>query len=936
MASESKHEQQLRQWFNHLDSCNIEVLYVYGVGTGSVYLAAREWLSGNELRSLVFLEENLQLIDQLKNSHLGDKIFNDPQVEVYPLLNDLELDKIVQPYSIFSHGVVQLESHHVESSDEVTQGRFSEITSLIAFFSNYHRSAVLGYSQGGAFFYNNFFNNILKLPFSYDGNALSGKFKGIPAIICGAGPSLDKNVEVLKKLQSRAIIFAGATSINALNAKGIVPHFGACIDPNSAQLTRLMINQGYTMPFFYRNRINHQALNYIDGEKIYIPRSTGFSIGNWMEEKLGLKTKETTISEGYNVLNFATSLAYELGCNPIITVGVDLAYSRGASYASAINSHPLHDKKSHFRTRIPSEEVLNKKDIYGQPVHTLWKWLREGLWYGLFAEEHPDILLINATEGGIGFPHVQNMTLEEVAAKHLVQHYDIQALIHGEIQNSHWIPPIQKSAITNLMAQLSTSLKRCVRICEDLRQELLLQQKEDLDSTAISQIHLAISRLNEELKKEEGFKAILKDIEQSYIRFTGLERQRLKTGKTTISQKEVNRRQNKLDQTNCELLEKTAHTNALLIDTLLNEEKSKEEQPIAISRITDATTSQDEQYSFDGKHLILCDPAIGLNYSEIVSDTYLRKEIVCYPEGGVKIEHYFQGMFLHGPSSFFSQKGQILAKSWFVHGQQQGKMETYYATGELYGIQRFLDGKKQGRQEFFYPNGSLRMILNYKQGCLHQKCLVYYPNGQLAKEQFYIEGKHEGFERFFDERGQLKVEAEYTDNQPIGKARQWYSNGQLACEIIYDRQHQKGSASYWDQEGAPVLKEESVSEGYFDTLSKNTLKVADSLTDVSTKISTLISQEYKSSSTIPPNFTEEFESLQKELTRLHELSKALDYESTMKILPESGLDPSNELAFKQQLHHKHRKMTDQMQVIDQGLRDMLKRLEQNNKDHPNE
>src|SRR6185503_9490810 len=95
---------------------------------------------------------------------------------------------------------------------------FEELSFIIQFFRGIQESSTAEYLSAGKVFFKNFYHNILELDNAENGSALSGKFQGVPAIICGAGPSLGKNIELLKTLKDKALIFAGGTAMNALNA----------------------------------------------------------------------------------------------------------------------------------------------------------------------------------------------------------------------------------------------------------------------------------------------------------------------------------------------------------------------------------------------------------------------------------------------------------------------------------------------------------------------------------------------------------------------------------------------------------------------------------------------------------------------------------------------------------------------------------------------
>ena len=182
--------------------------------------------------------------------------------------------------------------------------------------------------------------------------------------------------------------------------------------------------------------MNTAALDLIHGDRVFIPGLTAYIIPSYMEKDFGNGADEPIIEEGHNVLTLSLKLARTMGCNPIICVGIDLSYSEGKSYSSGIANHPLYPAKKNLRTKVYEDKLVVRRDIYGNEVNTLWKWISEAIWYGETAKKSPELLLINATEGGIGFPHVLHMKLQEVKELYLKKTYDLTSWLQGAIQAS--------------------------------------------------------------------------------------------------------------------------------------------------------------------------------------------------------------------------------------------------------------------------------------------------------------------------------------------------------------------------------------------------------------------------------------------------------------------------------------------------------------------
>lgn len=452
---------EANKWFSQLDLKLIDALYIYGVGLGYYFDAAKNWLETNPAHHLIFLEDDIDVIYRLFQTEKGTELLQHDQVDVY-YFKDLEdqdtiLETLYWNLMTTRSGVSALKLYQEQKPEF-----FDELQHKILFDIANKDALVDEYLKYGAGFFRNFYPNLKFLSKARWGNALFGKFSKVPAIICGAGPSLQKNLPMLKSLTSKALVFAGGSALNVLDAQGLLPHFGAGIDPNPDQYRRLSTHTSLNMPFFYRNRMFHQALQQVKGELLYISGSGGYDVSDWFEEKFEITAE--FFDEGHNIVNFCTELACRLGCNPIIYIGVDLAYTGMQLYAPGVLSDATVNEKELLEEEDIDKRVLNRKDIYGNPTYTLWKWIAESQWIGEFSSEHTDHLFINATEGGIGFPGVANMTLEKTAKQYLTQEFDLPKRIQKEVNNAS-LPQVTKEKVDQALQDLYDSLKRCV---EDL------------------------------------------------------------------------------------------------------------------------------------------------------------------------------------------------------------------------------------------------------------------------------------------------------------------------------------------------------------------------------------------------------------------------------------------------------------------------------------
>jgi len=355
--------------FEALDLDDVEVLYVIGVGNGSLFSAARHWIGTGH--RLVILAEEVEVMRWLLDTPVGTAIAQDQHVEIHPLCPDEENDPLYH-WLAHRYGLSRIEV-------AITPEYEGEAVSHRLFGDAARARHTYGeHLDYGRPFFENFWRNSRLLPDCYDAGALFGAYEGVPAIICGAGPSLTP--ELLDR--DRALILAGGSAL-----KRVRPHFGGAIDPNHAEYEILAEAAAYEVPLFFNSRINHEALKLYHGPRLYVSGSS-YDTACWLDAQLGID--DSAVEEGVNVITFLTSVALKLGCNPIVFHGVDLA----------------------ARETLPQDAFLDF-DIRMRPVYTTHEWQSAAAWLGAVAEANPETTFLNASEG-IAIPGVDNTALDEI------------------------------------------------------------------------------------------------------------------------------------------------------------------------------------------------------------------------------------------------------------------------------------------------------------------------------------------------------------------------------------------------------------------------------------------------------------------------------------------------------------------------------------------
>ena len=253
-----------------------------------------------------------------------------------------------------------------------------------------------------------------------DAGVLDGRFSGCPAVVLGAGPSLDENLPALAELQDRAVIVAADTALRPLVKGGVRPHILVGVDPGEMNAKHLagvadiddvhLVAEGSLNPIAF------------DG---FANRTFTFKVSNhdpwpWLATR-GLG--RTTLRAWGSVVTSAFDLALRLGCNPIIFAGLDLAFTNMRPYCRGTIYHEMWqsyvDQGSTWEG-LAEDYFRNQPDIRmpdwkGAETRTTPAMISFRNWLLEQTAGTTDRSIFNATGGGILYgPGLRHASLHEL------------------------------------------------------------------------------------------------------------------------------------------------------------------------------------------------------------------------------------------------------------------------------------------------------------------------------------------------------------------------------------------------------------------------------------------------------------------------------------------------------------------------------------------
>ncbi len=247
-------------------------------------------------------------------------------------------------------------------------------------------------------FQNNFRDNVKNCTRYID--EMREEFEGKNAIIIAAGPSLDKNVELLRNRPKNTIVVAVGTVFSKLVALDTLPDFVVFLDAQPRLYQQIQGIETCQVPIICASTACKRIAQNYQGEKFLICQD-GYDRAEEYANRNGYQLYKT----GGSVTTIALDMCIRLGCKEIAFIGLDLAYTGNQSHAS--NTADAHGTDADDKIEIPA---VDGGTVLASRLFVMYReWIERRV-----AEEKGKVTVIDATEGGSLKKGMSVMKLEDV------------------------------------------------------------------------------------------------------------------------------------------------------------------------------------------------------------------------------------------------------------------------------------------------------------------------------------------------------------------------------------------------------------------------------------------------------------------------------------------------------------------------------------------
>ncbi|EAI4055422.1 motility associated factor glycosyltransferase family protein [Campylobacter jejuni] len=361
----------------------------------------------SEIELFILALSTIDLSEELKTYQviLFDAAAKDVEIQIAMIFDQQSILEYLSLYEMF------ISSHYYLKYYEVSILFVNElcIKSAAVAIRNADITCFLPLLTHGQFL-QNIPSMLESIPFQRILSERKNKFEN--AIVVSAGPSLAKQLPLLKAYQDKAVIFCADGALSMLEKEGIIPDYVTNLDftdlamkffQNKENLKQSIIAlECATHPNVARSLKAENCMIILRNKALY----QRFNLSDF-----------GYIDTGTHVSHFSYTLALALGFKNIIMIGQDLAFDeKGNSHSQGFSYGEQFSGEKTVPT-LKTQAYAGKGEVL---THITWNDYRIKLEY-LFACNSKEAKFYNATEGGARINFTEELSFKECCEKLLTK-----------------------------------------------------------------------------------------------------------------------------------------------------------------------------------------------------------------------------------------------------------------------------------------------------------------------------------------------------------------------------------------------------------------------------------------------------------------------------------------------------------------------------------
>lgn len=290
-----------------------------------------------------------------------------------------------------------------------------------------------------------------------------------PVVIASGGPSLTKQLPLLKKIRENVLVIAAGSTINSLLAVEIEPDFVVSIDGSE-------VNYTHFKDFKFNNaRLIYSPFSYPEIRSSFEKKAFVFTTisenqtGEYFTRKFNHQLP--SLVGGASVAHYALTIGQYISTGPIAIIGQDLAFTDNKTHASNNKQEKEITEKD-----IAIGNIMEVDGYYGDKVLTSKVLFSMKTTFEEMARFYPSkVPIFNCTEGGVKINGYEQITFQQFyenyeSTKTLEDDFSVENLFKKSIEKNTFITAFENEItfydkiLINLSEALSILKKNNSRV----------------------------------------------------------------------------------------------------------------------------------------------------------------------------------------------------------------------------------------------------------------------------------------------------------------------------------------------------------------------------------------------------------------------------------------------------------------------------------------